>query len=56
MPLRRLIAAGTDLPLHIDNGAKTLGQAEMWFGVGRRRRMARVTSHDKTLQKLQDRL
>ena len=22
-------------PLHIDNGAKTLGQAEMWFGAGR---------------------
>lgn len=24
-----------DLPLYIDNGATTLGQAEMWFGAGR---------------------
>ena len=30
-----MLAAGTDLPLLIDNGAKTLGQAEMWFGAGR---------------------
>ncbi|GAA2603225.1 ROK family transcriptional regulator [Dactylosporangium fulvum] len=29
-----------DLPLHIDNGAKTLGQAEMWFGAGRGSRHA----------------
>lgn len=29
-----LLRAGTDLPLHVDNGAKTLGQAEMWFGAG----------------------
>src|SRR5215510_5801153 len=27
--------AGTEIPLHVDNGAKTLGQAEMWFGAGR---------------------
>jgi predicted NBD/HSP70 family sugar kinase len=27
--------AGMAMPLHIDNGAKTLGQAEMWFGAGR---------------------
>jgi predicted NBD/HSP70 family sugar kinase len=27
--------AGIDVPLHVDNGAKTLGQAEMWFGAGR---------------------
>ncbi|SCL70771.1 ROK family transcriptional regulator [Micromonospora peucetia] len=40
VPLQRLIAAGTDLPLHIDNGAKTLGQAEMWFGAGRGARHA----------------
>ncbi|MET7749009.1 ROK family protein [Micromonospora sp. NPDC005367] len=40
VPLERLIAAGTDLPLHIDNGAKTLGQAEMWFGAGRGARHA----------------
>ncbi|MFF5180053.1 ROK family protein [Micromonospora sp. NPDC000316] len=40
VPLQRLIGAGTDLPLHIDNGAKTLGQAEMWFGAGRGARHA----------------
>ncbi|MEU7614169.1 MULTISPECIES: ROK family transcriptional regulator [unclassified Micromonospora] len=40
VPLERLISAGTDLPLHIDNGAKTLGQAEMWFGAGRGARHA----------------
>ncbi|MGI5149250.1 ROK family transcriptional regulator [Plantactinospora sp. CA-294935] len=35
VPLERLIRAEVDLPVHIDNGAKTLGQAEMWFGAGR---------------------
>lgn len=35
VPLGRLLRAGTTLPLYIDNGAKTLGQAEMWFGGGR---------------------
>ncbi|WP_433111854.1 ROK family protein [Micromonospora sp. CA-246542] len=40
VPLERLIRVGTDLPLHIDNGAKTLGQAEMWFGAGRGARHA----------------
>ncbi|WNI18572.1 ROK family transcriptional regulator [Actinacidiphila sp. ITFR-21] len=35
VPLGRLLRAGTELPLYIDNGAKTLGQAEMWFGGGR---------------------
>ncbi|MEV5693316.1 ROK family transcriptional regulator [Micromonospora globbae] len=40
VPLEQLIATGTDLPLHIDNGAKTLGQAEMWFGAGRGARHA----------------
>ncbi|MGC4746113.1 ROK family protein [Micromonospora sp. DT201] len=40
VPLERLIGAGTELPLHIDNGAKTLGQAEMWFGAGRGARHA----------------
>jgi predicted NBD/HSP70 family sugar kinase len=38
--LEHLLRAGTDLPLHIDNGAKTLGQAEMWFGAGRGARHA----------------
>jgi predicted NBD/HSP70 family sugar kinase len=27
--------AGVRLPLHFDNGAKTQGQAELWFGAGR---------------------
>ncbi|WP_245602053.1 ROK family protein [Hamadaea tsunoensis] len=35
VPLRSMLRAGTDIPIHIDNGAKTLGQAEMWFGAGR---------------------
>lgn len=35
VPLRRLLQAGTALPLHIDNGARTMGQAELWFGAGR---------------------
>ncbi|HEU4426752.1 MAG TPA: ROK family protein [Pilimelia sp.] len=40
VPLARLIGAGTRLPLFIENGAKTLGQAEMWFGAGRGARHA----------------
>ncbi|MDT5029013.1 MAG: hypothetical protein QOE61_5439 [Micromonosporaceae bacterium] len=35
IPLRAMLRAGTSIPIHIDNGAKTLGQAEMWFGAGR---------------------
>ena len=35
VPLGRLLRARTSLPLHIDNGAKTMGQAELWFGAGR---------------------
>jgi predicted NBD/HSP70 family sugar kinase len=35
VPLERLLRAGTNLPLYIDNGAKTMGQAELWFGAGR---------------------
>ncbi|MDX6431331.1 MAG: hypothetical protein QOE54_3697 [Streptosporangiaceae bacterium] len=34
-PLGALLRAGTTLPLHIDNGANTLGQAELWLGAGR---------------------
>ena len=33
---------GIDLPVFIDNGAKTLGRAEMWFGAGRGARNAVV--------------
>ncbi|WP_372350087.1 ROK family protein [Streptomyces sp. KL116D] len=32
-----------ELPLFIDNGAKTLGRAEMWFGAGRGARNAVIT-------------
>jgi predicted NBD/HSP70 family sugar kinase len=35
VPLGTMLRAGTSLPLFIDNGAKTLGQAELWFGSGR---------------------
>jgi predicted NBD/HSP70 family sugar kinase len=34
VPLQRLLRAGTDLPLHFENCAKTMGQAELWFGAG----------------------
>jgi predicted NBD/HSP70 family sugar kinase len=40
VPLEGLLRRGTDLPLYLDNGAKTLGQAEMWFGAGRGARHA----------------
>jgi predicted NBD/HSP70 family sugar kinase len=43
VPLERLLRAGTDLPLHFENGAKTMGQAELWFGAGRGARNAVVT-------------
>jgi predicted NBD/HSP70 family sugar kinase len=42
VPLERLLRAHTDLPLKFDNGAKTMGQAEMWFGAGRGARNAIV--------------
>jgi predicted NBD/HSP70 family sugar kinase len=36
VPLGRLLQPpGRDFPLYIDNGAKTMGQAELWFGAGR---------------------
>jgi predicted NBD/HSP70 family sugar kinase len=40
VPLESLVRAGTEVPLFIDNGAKALGQAEMWFGAGRGARHA----------------
>jgi predicted NBD/HSP70 family sugar kinase len=40
VPLERMIRAVVDVPLYIDNGAKTHGQAEMWFGAGRGARHA----------------
>jgi predicted NBD/HSP70 family sugar kinase len=46
VPLEALLRAGSPLPdtvpYFIDNGAKTLGQAEMWFGAGRGARNAIV--------------
>lgn len=35
VPLGAMLRKGMDLPLLIDNGAKTLGQAEKWFGAAR---------------------
>ncbi|MFC1419644.1 ROK family transcriptional regulator [Streptacidiphilus cavernicola] len=35
VPLAALLRGVTDLPLFIDNGATTMGQAEVWFGAGR---------------------
>jgi len=42
VPLERLLRAGTSLPLYIDNGAKTMGQAELWSGAWRETRHAVV--------------
>jgi predicted NBD/HSP70 family sugar kinase len=48
VPLERLVRehAGrllpADVPLRFDNGAKTMGQAELWFGAGRGARNAVV--------------
>ncbi|MFJ9966982.1 ROK family transcriptional regulator [Streptomyces avermitilis] len=46
VPLERMLRLSGHLPEHvpyfIDNGAKTLGQAEMWFGAGRGARNAVV--------------
>jgi predicted NBD/HSP70 family sugar kinase len=35
VPLEAMLRAGTGASLYLDNGAKTLGRAEMWFGAGR---------------------
>ncbi|GAA1663638.1 ROK family protein [Kribbella sp. NPDC056951] len=35
VPFGQMLAEGTDIPILVDNGANTLGQAEMWFGAGR---------------------
>lgn len=43
VPLSRFLRERIDLPLFIENGAKTLGQAEMWLGAGRGARHAVVT-------------
>jgi predicted NBD/HSP70 family sugar kinase len=43
VPLGRLLGDRVELPLFIENGAKTLGQAEMWLGAGRGAEHAVVT-------------
>src|SRR5882762_993337 len=43
VPVARLLRERVDLPLFVENGAKTLGQAEMWLGAGRGVRHAVVT-------------
>jgi len=35
VPLEAMLRDRTDLPILVDNGAKTLGQAERWFGAAR---------------------
>jgi len=35
VPIGQMLAEGTDIPIQVDNGANTLGQAEMWYGAGR---------------------
>lgn len=35
VPLGEMLRAGTEVPIFVENGAKTHGQAEMWFGAGR---------------------
>jgi predicted NBD/HSP70 family sugar kinase len=43
VPLEQMLrATGVELPLFFENGAKTQGQAEMWFGAGRGARHAVV--------------
>jgi len=36
VPLEAMLRSRTGLPILVDNGAKTLGQAERWFGAARR--------------------
>ena len=35
LPLGRLLGDALDAPVLVDNGAKAMGQAELWFGAGR---------------------
>jgi predicted NBD/HSP70 family sugar kinase len=42
VPLERLLRPAVTFPLSIDNGAKTMGQAELWFGAGRGARQVAV--------------
>jgi predicted NBD/HSP70 family sugar kinase len=40
VPLGAMLREATDVPIFVENGAKTLGQAEMWFGAARGARHA----------------
>jgi predicted NBD/HSP70 family sugar kinase len=40
VPLGEMLGASTEVPIFVENGAKTVGQAEMWFGAGRGARHA----------------
>jgi len=42
VPLARLLRPAVGFPLYIDNGARTMAQAELWFGAGRDTRQAVV--------------
>lgn len=42
VPLPAMLRSRIDVPVIVDNGAKTLGQAEMWYGAGRGARHAAV--------------
>jgi predicted NBD/HSP70 family sugar kinase len=42
VPLERLLKGALGVPVFVENGAKTLGQAEMWLGAGRGARHAVV--------------
>ena len=42
VPLERLLREHTALPLRVENGTRTMGQAEMWAGAGRGARNAAV--------------
>jgi predicted NBD/HSP70 family sugar kinase len=42
-PLENLLLEGTDLALHFDSRANTVGRAELWFGTGRNTSDAVVT-------------
>ena len=42
VPLGRMLREQLGVPVHVDNGAKTMGQAEMWFGAGQGARDAVV--------------
>ncbi len=43
VPLERLIRHRLDVPVRVENGAKALGQVEMWLGAGRGSRNTVVT-------------